>query len=121
MSAVWWMLWAQLCLVIGLLEMIRGLLFKTHAKASADEDRIQAIIIGPVKTANTLAPLTTHVTALTSLAGNTLLPTLAQEFSPTTFGNPAGSSGAQLQSWAIDATARFNQIYSTMQGTNLWT
>jgi hypothetical protein len=129
LSAVWWFLYAQFLVVLFAGTAIISLLAKTHAKAAQTKTRVDALI-GVAKTANQLSPLTANVTtlntlagnatALNSLAGNTLLASLNQEAAPSTFGGPASNSNANLFSWAGDATARFNQIYSIMQGTGLW-
>ena len=49
------------------------------------------------------------------------LGSMRQEVQPSSFGGPATNSNADLFSWAGNATARINQIYSLMVGTDLWT
>jgi hypothetical protein len=81
------MLWAQMCVLLGLLEMVRGLLAKTHAKAA--QTKVRADLLAPVAaTANTLK---TQLNPITSVSGKaTYLATLTQQSAP------AGAGGLSL-------------------------
>lgn len=121
MSAVIWLLWLQFCFFAAVLSVFWTMLTKTHAKAAQTSQR--ADLLPPVaKTANqanTTATAAKSVTDVISFNAS-FLASLNSGSTPGGFGGPASNSPANLFNWANDATARFNQIYTIMQGTNLW-
>lgn len=109
---------AQRYLTLLALLQIIACLGKTSAspKAVSVENRLNTVVLPK------LGSLSTTVTTLAPLASNaSLLASLSQQLSPSGFGGAASNSNADLFNWSNNATARFNQIYTLMQNTNLWT
>jgi hypothetical protein len=89
------------------------------AKPLNIEQRLNNQIVPALGTLNTsvsaMQPIVTVVAGWPLFLGS-----MSQQAAPSTFGGPASSSNADLFSWAGNATARFNQVYSIMRSTDLW-
>jgi hypothetical protein len=131
LSAVWWALWLQLCLIIAMFDFMRIMFAKTHAKAVQTANR--ANLIAPVAKAANQAQ-TTATTVQTSVqpivtAGNaTFLATLALQGTPSKatgypysgWGGPNSNSNADLYTWANAAASDGNEMITYMGDLASW-